>query len=78
MKRTMVVSESKGRLETFSWDRENGLTLGVEIYPESTYGELRLYNFPWNKNLPTERLNIETLRGKRAKITMELIDEEEQ
>ena len=73
----MILSETEGRLYGIEYDSSIGLTLEVESYEYRPYIERTGVKFPWNRNIPRE-INLNKLRGKKVRITMEIIEDEKE
>ena len=71
----MIVSETKGRLCGLEYDSSKGLTLTAEWYGEDPYSAPSEVVFPWNRNTP-RKLDLNSLRGKKVVITVEIIEDE--
>ena len=65
---------SRGRIAGLEYDSDNGLRLQCEVFPDTCYGETTTFLVPFNYGRP-KPFDLETIRDKKVKITVELIDE---
>jgi len=75
--KNMILSETEGRLFGIEYDSSVGLMLNTESYEYSPYIERTEVRLPWNRNIPQE-INLDKLRGKKVRITLEIIEDEKE
>ena len=72
----MKVCEVDGRVIGLEYDSDTGLLLqGVVPYPKSFYYTELEVKFPFNVN-PTKVINLDKIKNKKFKITVEVIEED--
>lgn len=67
-----TISEQTGRLVGFQYDSD-GFQFQIEAYG-SNLMSTNSYYFPFNQNRP-KAINFDEFRGKRVKVTVEMVEE---